>query len=212
MVMLDECVGHMTEKVVIPSADEIELTERRMTDKPIGEYLPYEYSEDLVPAMAHAGQGHRYHITGLTHDERGYPAMNAETQDVLVRRLCDKIRLHADDIFMLENEALDDAEIVVVSFGITSRVARAGIEGARRKGIKVGSIRLRTVWPFPEKLIKELTGRVKAFVVPEINYGQVTLEVERCAAGQAPAVLVPHMGGGVHDPAVIQQAIEEAAR
>ncbi len=212
MVMLDECVGHMTEKVVIPEAETIELTERRLTTKAPGEYLPFEYGEDLVPEMAHAGQGYRYHITGLTHDERGYPAMNAETQDKLVRRLCDKIRLHADEMFLLENDGLDDAEIVVVSFGITSRVARAAIDGGREKGLKVGSIRLRTIWPFPEKLIRELVPRVKAFVVPEINYGQITLEVERCAAGQAPAILVPHMGGGVHDPAVIQQAIEEAAR
>jgi 2-oxoglutarate ferredoxin oxidoreductase subunit alpha len=113
---------------------------------------------------------------------------------------------------MLEEDQLDDAEIVVVSYGITSRVTQAGIDGARAKGIKVGGLRLRTVWPFPEPLIGDLAGRVKAFVVPEINYGQITLEVERAAQGKAPAILVPHMGGGVHDPATIQQAIEEAVK
>ena len=212
MVMLDECVGHMTEKVVIPEADTIELTERRLSDKPPGEYLPFEYGEDLIPDMAHAGSGHRYHITSLTHDERGYPVMSAEVQDKLVRRLCDKIRKNAHEIFLLEEDGLDDAEIVVVSYGITSRVARAGIDGARQKGLKVGSLRLRTVWPFPEQLIRTLAERVKAFVVPEINYGQITLEVERCAAGRAPAILMPHMGGDVHDPADIQRVIEEAAQ
>jgi len=211
MLMLDECVGHMTEKVDIPEADTIEIVPRRMTDKPPGEYLPYACGEDLIPDMAHAGDGHRYHITGLTHDERGYPDMTAETHDKLVRRLCDKIRTRADEIFILEKDQLDDADVVVISYGITARVTRAAIDGAREKGLKVGCLRLITVWPFPEKLIAELAGRVKGFVVPEINYGQISLEVERCAGGQATTTLVPHMGGGVHDPAVIQQAIEEAA-
>jgi 2-oxoglutarate ferredoxin oxidoreductase subunit alpha len=147
----------------------------------------------------------------LTHDERGYPVMSAETQDKLVRRLCDKIRKRTDEIVILEQDELEDADVVVVSYGITSRVARAAIDGARERGLKVGGLRLVTVWPFPERLIKELSERVRAFVVPEINYGQIALEVERCAAGRAATVLLPHMGGGVHDPADIQRAIEEAA-
>jgi 2-oxoglutarate ferredoxin oxidoreductase subunit alpha len=211
MVMLDECVGHMTEKVAIPSAETIEIEPRRVTQKPPDEYLPYACGEDMIPEMAHAGAGYRYHITGLTHDERGYPVMSAETQDKLVRRLCDKIRKRTDEIVILEQDELEDADVVVVSYGITSRVARAAIDGARERGLKVGGLRLVTVWPFPERLIKELSERVRAFVVPEINYGQIALEVERCAAGRAATVLLPHMGGGVHDPADIQRAIEEAA-
>ncbi len=212
MVMLDECVGHMTEKVVIPEADTIELTPRRMTKKKVGDYLPYEVGKDMIPDMAHAGQGHRYHITGLTHDERGYPDMSAERQDTLVRRLCDKIRKNADDIVMLEEDKIKGAEVIVVCYGITSRVSQAAIAGARKKGIKVGCVRMLTIWPFPENRIRTLAKKVKAFVVPEINYGQVSLEVERCAGGKADTVLVPHMGGSVHDPRVIQKAIEEAAR
>ena len=96
--------------------------------------------------------------------------------------------------------------------GSLSRVARAAIDGARKKGINVGTVRFLTVWPFPDDHIEELAGKVKAFVVPEINYGQLSLEVERCAHGKAPVIQVPHMGGGVHDPAVIQQAIEEAVQ
>jgi 2-oxoglutarate ferredoxin oxidoreductase subunit alpha len=211
MLMLDECVGHMTEKVTIPTADTIEIIERRLTDAKPGEYLPYATNGDEIPAMAHAGSGHRYHITGLTHDERGYPDMSAAAQDKLVRRLCDKIRDHADEIVLLEEDGMDDADVVVLSYGITSRVARAAIDGARRQNIKVGGLRLITLWPFCETRIRELAPRVKAFVVPEINYGQVTLEVERCAAGQAGVVGVYHMGGGVHDPAEIQSAIVEAA-
>ncbi len=211
-VMLDECIGHMTERVVIPAAADIEITPRRMTEAKAGEYLPYAVGADMIPAMAHAGDGHRYHITGLTHDERGYPVMTEECHDQLVRRLCDKIRDNADDIVMLEEDGMGDCEVVVLSYGITSRVARAAIDGAREKGIKVGSLRLITVWPFCETRIRELAPKVKGFVVPEINYGQLSLEVERCAAGQASVTLVPHMGGNVHDPADIQRAIEEAAR
>jgi 2-oxoglutarate ferredoxin oxidoreductase subunit alpha len=211
-VMLDECIGHMTEKVVIPAADTIEIAERRMTDKKPGEYLPFEAGEDLVPLMAHAGQGHRYHVTGLTHDEKGYPVMSAACQDKLVRRLCDKIRLKADEIVMLEEEQMDGAEIVVLSYGITSRVAQAAISAARRAGLKVGSLRLLTVWPFCESRIRELAPKVKGIVVPEINYGQLVLEVERCAAGKTAVRSVPHMGGGVHDPETILAAIEEVAR
>ena len=167
---------------------------------------------DLIPEMAHAGMGHRYHVTGLTHDERGYPVMAADVQDKLVRRLCDKIRKATDDIVILEEDGMDDAEVVVISFGITSRVAKAAVAGARKQGLRVGGLRFRTIWPFPERRIRELAGRVKAFVVPEINYGQLALEVERCAAGRAATIMLPHMGGDVHDPAVIQQAIEEAVR
>jgi len=212
MVMLDECIGHMTEKVVIPEAAAIDLVPRRMTEAAPGEYEPFAVGAGMVPAMAHAGDGHRYHVTGLTHDTRGYPVMSAECQDGLVRRLCDKIRKNADRIVRLEEDQVDGCEVAVISYGITSRVARAAIDGARAKGIKVGSIRMLTLWPFCETRIRELAPDVKAFVVPEINYGQVSLEVERCAAGRAPVTLVPHMGGGVHDPADIQRAIEEAAR
>ncbi len=212
MVMLDECIGHMHERVVIPEADEIEVTPRRMTEAAVGEYLPYAVGADMIPAMAHAGDGHRYHVTGLTHDERGYPAMDAGVHDTLVRRLCDKIRDRADDIVMLEEDGLDGADVAVVCYGITSRVTRAAIDGARANGVKVGVLRMITIWPFCESRIRELASEVKAFVVPEINYGQISLEVERCAAGKAPVTLVPHMGGGVHDPADIQRAIEEAAR
>lgn len=211
IVMLDECIGHMTEKVVIPAASEIEITPRRMTDKAPGEYEPFAVGADMIPAMAHAGDGHRYHVTGLTHDAKGYPVMEADCHDDLVRRLCDKIRNNADEIVMLEEDGVDGCDVVVVSYGITSRVARAAVDGAREAGLKVGSIRMQTLWPFCENRIRELAPKVKAFVIPEINYGQVSLEIERCAAGQAPVRLIPHMGGGVHDPDDIQRVIEEVA-
>jgi 2-oxoglutarate ferredoxin oxidoreductase subunit alpha len=209
MVMLDECVGHMTERVVIPAPETIELQERKLTDKPPDEYLPFACEDGDVPEMAHAGTGYRYHVTGLTHDERGYPVMSAQVQDRLVRRLCDKIRHHADEIVTLEEDGLDGARVVVLSYGITSRVARAAVDTARANGIPTGNLRCLTVWPFPERRIRELASSVDAFVVPEINYGQLSLEVERCAAGRARTLGVHHMGGDVHDPTTILHAIEE---
>jgi 2-oxoglutarate ferredoxin oxidoreductase subunit alpha len=213
LVMMDECVGHMTEKVVIPPADEIDVVPRKLTAKPPGEFQPYAVNGDPVPEFARAGDGYRFHTTGLTHDEQGYPVMSAECQEKNVSRLVQKIRSHADEIVRFVEIDTEGADVVVVSYGITSRVARMGVDLARKKGgVKVGVLRLEVVWPFPEKRIRELAGKVEAFVVPEINYGQMVLEVERCAAGQAAAILVPHAGGGVHDPETIANAILGAAK
>ena len=211
-VMTDECVGHMTEKVVIPPADQIEDEERRWYKGHKDKYLPFKPDKDMVPPMVKAGDGYRFHVTGLTHDERGYPVINAECQEKCVRRIVDKIRKNAEDIIEIEEDRIKGAEVVVVSYGITSRVALRAVDLARKDGIKVGTLRLITVWPFPERRIRELAKKVKAFVVPEINYGQMVLEVERCAAGEARTILVPHGGGWVHDPADIYRAIREAVR
>ena len=122
------------------------------------------------------------------------------------------MRDNADKIIMLEEDQIDGAEIVVISYGITSRVSIRAVQLARKAGMKIGTMRLKTVWPFPEKRIKQLAKKIKAFVVPEINYGQVVLEVERCAAGKAATYHVPHMGGWVHDPNDILKVIKEAAK
>jgi 2-oxoglutarate ferredoxin oxidoreductase subunit alpha len=212
LFMMDECVGHMIERVTIPPAEKIELYQRRMYEGPRENFLPFETGKDLVPLMVKAGDGYRIHVTGLTHDERGYPDMSVGTQAKLVRRLVDKIHLHADEIAHVEEQNIEDAEIVVVTYGITSRTAIPAIEQARANGMKVGHLRLVVVWPFPEKRIRELAGRLKAFVVPELNLGQMVYEVERCAAGQSKVVSVPHAGGTVHQPKEIYAAIEKSLR
>jgi 2-oxoglutarate ferredoxin oxidoreductase subunit alpha len=212
LIMMDECVGHMTEKVVIPQADQVEIVPRKLTATPPAEFRPYHVNGGYVPEFARAGDGYRFHTTGLTHDDRGYPMMTVEGQESCVRRLVDKIKKNADKIVRIEEEETAGADVVVVSYGITSRVARMGVDLARKKGVKVGILRLIVVWPFPEKRIRELAEKVKGFVVPEINYGQIVLEVERCAAGKAPAVVVPHGGGGVHDPNDICKTILGVAR
>jgi len=212
LIMTDECIGHMHEKVVIPPAKEIELVERKWYQGPKDQYLPYKPDKDGIPFMVKAGDGYRFHTTGLTHDYRGYPEINAEWQDQNVRHLVDKIKNNADKIIKIEEDETDNAEVVVISFGITSRIAIKAVQEARKTGIKVGNIRLITIWPFPEKRIGELAGKTKVFIVPEINYGQIVLEVERCVAGKAHVISIPHLGGGVHNPDDIFNTIKEAVK
>ena len=138
--------------------------------------------------------------------------MKPAAQDKLVRRLCDKITKNANKICMYEEEAIDGSDVVVVSYGITSRVAQRAIELARAKGVKVGKFRLITAWPFPEKKMKEVAARTNAVVVAEINLGQMVREVERAVAGEVPVKFVGHAGGNVHNPDDILKAITEVAR
>ncbi len=208
LVMMDECVGHMTEKVVIPEADKIEIVERKFTKKSPGEYRLYDTNGTMFPEMVKAGDGYRIHLTGLTHDEKGYPAMSPKVQQKMLRRLVDKILTNEEKLRHIEEDQIDDADIVVVSYGITSRVVLPAIKKARKEGLKVGHVRLVTVWPFPEPYIRELAKKVDAFVVPELNLGQIVHEVERCAAGNAETKLVPHAGGAVHAPEDIYDAIK----
>jgi 2-oxoglutarate/2-oxoacid ferredoxin oxidoreductase subunit alpha len=211
LVMMDECVGHMMERVVIPPAEEIEIYPRRYTEAPLEEYQPFAPDEDLVPAMARAGAGYRFHMTGLTHNEKGYPDMTPAGQARLIRRLSEKIKRASVELTDVEEDRVEDAEVVVISYGITSRVVLPAVAALRAKGRRIGTLRLRAVWPFPEQRIRALAPKVKALVVPELNMGQMVREVERLA-GATRVVSVPHAGGTVHDPAVIGDALQEALR
>jgi 2-oxoglutarate ferredoxin oxidoreductase subunit alpha len=138
--------------------------------------------------------------------------MSWEAQEKLVRRLVEKIRLHADELVDVEEMGMEDAQVVIFSYGISSRVSIPAIQKARKEGIKVGLLRPIIVWPFPEKKVRELAKKIKAFVVVEMNYGQMFYEVERCAVGNCKTILVPHGGGWVHDPEDIYKAIKEAIK
>jgi 2-oxoglutarate ferredoxin oxidoreductase subunit alpha len=211
IILSDELVGHMYERVVIPEKKFLPRIRRRKPRKGPGDHLPFLGGDDLVPPMACAGEGYRLHVTGLTHDEMGYPVITAEAQERLVRRLCDKIRRHTAEIVRVEEDGTEDAEVVVVSYGCSARSARESVQIARRNGRRVGFLRLLTVWPFAEHRIRELAEKgVKGFVVPEVNYGQIAGEVERSALGRD-VVMVGLMGGAVHTPEIILEAIEEVA-
>ena len=212
LIMSDEVVGHMSERVVIPPKEKIDLLPRRMYTGSPEEYLPFKPDKDLVPPMVIAGEGYHIHITGLTHDEKGYPVIDAETQNKLVPRLVDKIKKNANKIIEIEETNTEDAEVIVVSYGISARTSLRAIELAEEEGIKVGILRLITVWPFPEERIHQLASKVAGFVVPEINLGQIVYEIERCAKGKTRVTLVPHAGGHIHDPKDIFQAIRSTLK
>ncbi len=216
LVMTDAEVGHMTEKVAIPPPDEIEIIDRPLVRA--GDVAPDHFrifragnGDGYVSPMTIAGEGYRIHVSGLTHDERGYPGMDAETQEWNVRKLVQKIQANRDDIIQVEEQNLDDAEVVVVSYGISARTSLWPIELARKEGIRVGYLRLITVWPFPEDHIRRLAKQVRAFVVPELNLGQMSREVERCAAGQALVLGANRPGGDILDAEYVLDRIREAA-
>jgi len=210
-VLMDEVVGHMAERVVIPEPEAIPFTGRKPPPHAPGErpFLSYAPDDDLVPPIAHAGEGYKVHMTGLTHDERGYPALNAATHDKLVNRLVDKVRLNAAEIGMIEEYATEDAETIVVAFGCTARSARHAVAEARRNGIRCGYLRLITVWPFPETRIRELihAGNVRRFVVPEVNLGQLRREIERLT--NLPVLRINHAGGHMPVPEEILEVIKQ---
>jgi 2-oxoglutarate ferredoxin oxidoreductase subunit alpha len=212
-VMADELIGHMTERVVIPPADQIPRVERKRPRHKPGDpdFLHcLAEDEDLVPPIVHAGEGYRVNYDSLTYDEKGYPATFPGPHDKLVRRLVNKIRLNADQIIEYDETALDDAELAVIAYGSTSRSARQSVNAARRDGIRVGLLRLICVWPFPENRVKELAKQVKAFIVPELNLGQISREVERHTS--LPVIGVNHAGGVMMAPDPILDTIREVAK
>ncbi len=206
-ILSDEAIGHLREKVVIPPQEEIEIINREKPDVSPDEYWPYVPKENLVPPMAIAGEGYYVHMTGLTHDERGYPDITGKAHEKLVRRLIDKIQKNRNDIIEYEEVMLDDAEIGVISFGITARSALKAVRTARKKGIKAGLLRLKTIWPFPEEKISEISKKVSKFVVAEINQGQIRREVERARVNGIPVIGVHKLGGDLITPDEIMEGI-----
>jgi 2-oxoglutarate ferredoxin oxidoreductase subunit alpha len=211
LLMADEVIGHMVERVIIPPEDQIPRWERKRPQiSPNGDFKSFLAEDsDLVPPIAHAGEGYRVHFTGLTHDERGYPDMSAETHHRLVTRLVEKVRRNADHIIRTEDYYLDDAQIVVISYGCTARSARRAVRQAREQGISVGLLRLVSLWPFPEQIVTQLASTADNFIVAEMNLGQVSHEVERHV--KRPVKGVFHAGGAMIPPNIILEAILESA-
>ena len=207
ILLADEIIGHMWERVRIPPAEEITQVNREKPTAPRNGYEPFQPGENLVPPMACFGEGYRFHATGLTHNEKGAPeTVSVEQQTNLVQRLCDKIRRNADKIIRVEEIMLDDAEVAVIAYGISSRAALSAVRKARAGGVNAGLLRLITIWPFPEEHVARIAQQVKAIIVPEMNYGQLVREVER-AAKSTPVILLPKLGEEPHRPLEIVEAL-----
>jgi 2-oxoglutarate ferredoxin oxidoreductase subunit alpha len=208
LLMADEIVGHMWEKVVIPPPEKLKIVSRKKPQVSPDEYRPFQPDDDLVPPMACFGEGYHFHATGLTHDENGYPkTSSSKVQTELVNRLCQKIEKNADKIIRCEETMLDDAEIVVIAYGIVARAALSAVRKARENGIKVGLLRLITLWPFPTEYVRKIAKRTRGIVVPEMNCGQLVREVER-AAKETPVTFLSKLGEEPHTPMEIFQAIK----
>jgi 2-oxoglutarate ferredoxin oxidoreductase subunit alpha len=212
LVMADEVVGHMVERVTIPPPEDIRVAQRVKPTAPPESYFPYKTDDSLIPVLPDAGDGYRIHVTGLTHDERGYPCTDAKTQDPMIRRLIQKIQKNRGRIIDYKGYYLEKARMVIVAYGATVRPALKAMRTLREGGMEVGLLKLNTIWPFAEDLIRGLAKQVDAFVVPEVNFGQITLEVERCSQGQASTTLIPHAGGSIHTPAQIEAGVKKVFR
>jgi 2-oxoglutarate ferredoxin oxidoreductase subunit alpha len=207
ILLADEIVAHMWEKVVIQPAEKMKIVNRKKPSVPPEKYMPFMPDDDLVPPMACFGDGFSFHASGLTHDEHGYPqTQSSEVQQRLVRRLCDKIRKNADKIIRVEEVMLEDANVVVVAYGIVARAALSAVRKAREEGIKAGLLRPITLWPFPEKSVTKVAKQAKAIVVAEMNCGQLVREVER-SAKETPVVFLSKLGEDPHTPMEILEAI-----
>ena len=184
ILLTDEIVGHLRENVTLPAPEEIEIYPRRRPKKTRAEgYQPYAVGEDLVPDVARFGDGYHIHVTGLLHDETGFPSGSPAVTEQLIRRLHEKISRVGEEIIHTEEAFMEDAEYAVVSYGGTARTAYEAVREARAAGIRVGFLRLQTIWPFADAAVARLAARVKGILVAELNYGQLVGEVTRAAHG-----------------------------
>ncbi len=207
--LMDEIIGHVSEKIDFSKLENIEIIDRTRPNQSETDFLPYKHTENHVPPMADFGSGLRFHVTGLAHDETGFPTNNVTEINKLMNRLENKISENRDDIVLTENYMLDDAEIGVLSYGSSARSARHAVRLAREKGIKAGMLRLQTIWPFADKEILNYSNQVKKWLVVEMNLGQIAHEVEWAAAGKVPVYRLNRIDGDPINPLAICEKIEE---
>ena len=208
ILLMDEVIGHMRERVELPEWATIARVERPQTTVPPEWYKPYENAPSDVPPLVPFGEGYRYHVTGLHHDERGYPINGPREVQAWVERVFRKIDRGLSDIILYEEDGITDADVLVIAYGVTARAARHAVALARTRGRKVGLLKLKTIWPFPEEVVEHTAARLHRVVVPEMNRGQLALEVER-VAGWNKVRRVNRVDGEIVHPAQILAAIEE---
>jgi 2-oxoglutarate ferredoxin oxidoreductase subunit alpha len=211
IVLIDEVVAHMREKMVLDDQEEIEIFNRVKPTVPPEWYIPYEDTPRGVPAMANFGEGYRYHVTGLTHDIRGFPTSRPDEIGPFIARLHRKISQHFSEIQMAEYFQTEDAEITIIAYGSVARSAKRAVWEAREKGIRVGLLRLTTIWPFMRSAVEKVLQTARVLIVPEMNMGQISREVKRVNPGVAKVFTLNKVDGTIITPSEILNRIMEVS-
>lgn len=210
ILLMDEVIGHMREKIELPDDySDFPQAERKQPDCAPEDFKAYATDESLVPAMPAFGSGYRWHVTGLVHDETGFPKGTPAATLAAANRQRAKLENNLDDIVQVENYRMEDVDFAVVAFGGAARTAYETVDMARAEGLKVGLVRPVTIWPFAEAQMKELAGRVKGILVHELNCGQYVHEVERAVNGKVPVSLYAKYD---NEPATPAQLLEEVKK
>jgi 2-oxoglutarate ferredoxin oxidoreductase subunit alpha len=208
-VLLDEINGHMRERIELPEPGDLEIIDRQAPPVSPDQYLPYDPSFGDIPPLAAFGSGYRFHVTGLNKAADGFPTTKAKLVDAEERRQLRKVEANRELIEKNEEHMIEDAEIVIVAIGTISRSARHAVNQLREQGLKVGLFRPITLWPFPERRIAELAGQAKAMIIPEMNLGQMILEVERIVKGACDLHGIGRVDGEPITPSQIMEKIKE---
>lgn len=206
ILLTDEIIGHMREPIELPDFDTVEKLERVVSESP-STYKAFNNATGDVPSMANFGTGYRYHITGLFHDEVGFPTQRLDEIDPWLERVSNKFEHHLDDILLYQMDYQPQARTAILSYGASARTARHAAKELRAKGQEVSLFTAQTLWPFPEAAVEELGDSVDRIIVPEMNLGQLALEVER-VAGRKKVVRVNRANGEMVTPEMIVSAAE----
>ncbi|MCM2251964.1 MAG: 2-oxoacid:acceptor oxidoreductase subunit alpha [Ramlibacter sp.] len=211
VVLYDQVIAQLTETVDLPADDGAARAQRQWASGPRDDYRPYATGADGIPAMARPGDGYRVHTTGLSHTEDGFPSQNPDAVSRNLGRLLSKFDAHREAIDSWEAVACEDADVVVVAVGISARAAAGAVQQCRARGLRAGLFRPITLWPFPERALREATAHARAVLVPELNAGQLSLEVERIL-GRDRVSGIHRVNGEPVTPAEIAARVEALAQ
>jgi 2-oxoglutarate ferredoxin oxidoreductase subunit alpha len=207
VLLMDEVLGHMRESVTLPAPSSLAVASRGLPESGLADYCPFDSDASRVAPLAPFGGGHRFHVTGLTHDPRGFPTMVSAEVDRKIRGIVSKIESHTDELAMYDEFMTDDCDVLLVAYGSSARVAKSSVRTLRENGVKAGLLKLKTIWPFSGKRLKELAPKLALIVVPELNLGQLVLEVERVVSGAARVEGLGRVDGHLFEPSDIAEFV-----
>ncbi len=209
VILYDQVIGHLLESIELHQPAREDLAERKWASGDPNDFLPYRTTDDGIPEMVRPGEGYRVHTTGLLHAENGFPTQDPEIVTAMMDRLLGKVDRYRDEIEKYEAVDTDDAEYLLVSYGISARAARRAVTEMRADGVRVGLFRPITMWPFPERAFEEAAKNAKAILVPEMNAGQLSVEIERLVSDRSIVHGLNKIDGEPISPAEIVARVKE---